>query len=96
MKYHKMDTLRVAIVNGDIFMYMPGQAPKQAAIEKNPQHLEILVTQPVITREEFENNIPTDDANYCLFKALYLKNVEDELAEVINKSLLDGSEAPIT
>lgn len=79
MKYYRMDNLKAAIVHGWMFMYMPGETPRCGLIADNKGHMKILENQPSITREEFERNIPSSNINECIFKALYLKKLNDEL-----------------
>lgn len=77
MEYKKLDTLRIAVIGDQLFMYIPGQPPKHGSVKNNPVQMEAIKTFGSITMEEFEKNIPCDTLNYCLFKALYLKIVEE-------------------
>lgn len=80
MKFYKVfDDVRAAIVDDHIFMYMSNHPPKYGPIVDNPIHVEIAKTQPQITKEEFEKDIPSKTAKDCLFKAMYLVKVEKEL-----------------
>lgn len=78
MTYHKMDTLRACITSISIHLYIPGQTPKNAKIVGQEQLVDIMKNQPVITREEFESNIPTNTAEYTFFKTMYLLEVQNE------------------
>lgn len=84
--YYKMDTLRIAVIGDDLFMYIIGQLPKHGSVKDNPIQMEMITSFDSITKEEFENNIPSDTLNYCLFKALYYKTIEAKAERVNNLS----------
>lgn len=76
LQFHKMDTLRACITNTKIYLYMPGQEPKICDKDTNQVQVEMMMNEPSITQQEFEENIPTDSSVYCFFKTCYLAAVE--------------------
>lgn len=79
MKFFKMDDLKAAIVSNYLFCYMPKEMPRYGLLVDNQLHVEIMQNQTPIKRAEFEKDIPSNTMEECIFKALYLKKVEEEL-----------------
>ena len=78
MNYYKMDSLKACITSKDMFMHMPGQSPKIAAIDgDNSQMVDIMRKQPSITKEEFEQSIPSSTSYEAFYKAMYLAAIEN-------------------
>lgn len=77
MEYRRMDSLKVAIVQDRIYMYMPNSELKVAKIADNKQHLEMIQSSFIsITQEEFEKDIPCKDIYDSIACTMYFSSVE--------------------
>jgi hypothetical protein len=75
--YKRFDKMVIYMTNTDMFLVLPGEAPKHAAREGNEMQYDILSKQPDISKEEFEQHIKTKNVREALFEALYWKTLSE-------------------